>query len=731
MRTLLLLRGAPGCGKSTFIDTNNLRPFALSADELRVKCTAPIQNIYGDNEISPKYDKYVWETLFNLLEIRMKHGDFTVIDATNSKTSEIKRYKELATKYRYRIFCVDFTDLPIEECKRRNLSRDVYKRVPEEAIDKMYARFVSQGIPSGVTAIKPNELNNIFIKRFDFSEYEKVIHIGDIHGCYTALSEYLKNGLNDKYMYIFTGDYLDRGIENVETLKFVMELSKKSNVLFLEGNHEIHLWNYANDIKSVSEEFENVTKPELINANISKKDIRTFYKKLGQCAWYTYKGKEVFVCHGGIAKPIENMTLMAAQQMIRGVGGYKDYDKVADTWMNATTSNQYQIFGHRNTQNSPTQLRDRVFNLEGKVEFGGYLRIVELSDEGFNAVEIKNDVYKSPEMIASDIDIIDTSISNVVERLRNNKFIQEKSFGNISSFNFTKSAFNKGIWDAQTITARGLYIDTQNMKIVCRGYNKFFNINETDETKFDRLQNTLKFPVTCYVKENGFLALVSYNQTTNDLFITTKSNPDGEYAKWLHDIIYDKLSTEAIEKMKDICKTHDVTLVFECVDMKNDPHIIEYDDNKLFLLSIIKNDIKFAQWEYSQVVNVGADLNIPVKEKAFVITDWEDFCKWYEDVTERDYEYNNRNIEGFVIEDADGYMVKLKLWFYKRWKFLRGVAHETLRSGGYGKTSLLMDKESNEFYGFCRKIFNETTKEERLNMQKDIITLRNRFFAPR
>jgi predicted kinase len=731
MRTLLLLRGAPGCGKSTFIDTNNLRPFALSADELRVKCTAPIQNIYGDNEISPKYDKYVWETLFNLLEIRMKHGDFTVIDATNSKTSEMKRYKELASKYRYRIFCVDFTDLPIEECKRRNSSRVVYKRVPEEAIDKMYARFASQGIPSGVTVIKPNELDKIFIKQFDFSEYEKVIHIGDIHGCYTALSEYFKNGLNDKYMYIFTGDYLDRGVENAETLKFVMNLSKEPNVLFLEGNHEIHLWNYANDIKSVSEEFENVTKPELISANISKKDIRTFYRKLGQCAWYTYRGKEVFVCHGGIAKPIENMTLMATQQMIRGVGGYKDYDKVADTWMNATTSNQYQIFGHRNTQNSPTQLRDRVFNLEGKVEFGGYLRIVELSDEGFNIVEIKNDVYKSPEMIASDINIIDTSISNVVERLRNNKFIQEKSFGNISSFNFTKSAFNKGIWDAQTITARGLYIDTQNMKIVCRGYNKFFNINETDETKFDRLQNTLKFPVTCYVKENGFLALVSYNQITDDLFITTKSNPDGEYAKWLRDMIYDKMSTEAIEKMKNICKTHDVTLVFECVDMKNDPHIIEYDDNKLFLLSIIKNDIKFAQWEYSQVVNVGAELNIQVKEKAFEIADWEDFCKWYEDVTERDYEYNNRNIEGFVIEDANGYMVKLKLWFYKRWKFLRGVAHETLRSGGYGKTSLLMDKESNEFYGFCRRIFNETTKEERLNMQKDIITLRNRFFASR
>ena len=36
MKTLLLLRGAPGCGKSTFIEQNGLKPYALSADDLRL-----------------------------------------------------------------------------------------------------------------------------------------------------------------------------------------------------------------------------------------------------------------------------------------------------------------------------------------------------------------------------------------------------------------------------------------------------------------------------------------------------------------------------------------------------------------------------------------------------------------------------------------------------------------------------------------------------------------------
>ena len=170
MRVLLLLRGAPGCGKSTFIKENGLAPYTLSADEIRLRCQSPIQNAFGKPEVSQKNDKDVWATLFKLLDIRMSRGEFTVIDATNSKTEEMNKYKEKADNYRYRMFCVDFTNLPIEECKRRNSLRPEYKRVPDEDIDKMYARFRTQKIPSGIKVIKPEELSNISIKYF----YQKI-----------------------------------------------------------------------------------------------------------------------------------------------------------------------------------------------------------------------------------------------------------------------------------------------------------------------------------------------------------------------------------------------------------------------------------------------------------------------------------------------------------------------------------------------------------------------------
>lgn len=178
MRILLLLRGSAGCGKTTWIEEKGLRPYTLSADDIRLLCQSPELQVDGTENISQRNDKSVWKILFSILEIRMQRGDFTVIDATNSKTSEMNRYKEMCTTYRYRIYCVDFTNLPIEEVKRRNAGREPLKRVPEEVIDRMYSRFATQKIPSGIKVISPDELDTIWLKLFDMSHYKGSIILG-------------------------------------------------------------------------------------------------------------------------------------------------------------------------------------------------------------------------------------------------------------------------------------------------------------------------------------------------------------------------------------------------------------------------------------------------------------------------------------------------------------------------------------------------------------------------
>lgn len=737
MRALLLFRGSAGCGKSTYIKEHGLKPYTLCADDIRLMCSSPILQVDGERAINQANDRVVWNTLFRILETRMQNGEFTVIDATNSKTSELNKYKELAKNYRYRIYCIDMTDIPIEETKRRNMQRESIKRVPNEVIDKFYSRFETQQIPSGIKVIKPDELDTIWYNPMDLSEYKKVHVIGDIHGCYTALMDYIKSigGIQKDNYYIFVGDYVDRGIENAEVVKYLCDLCKESNVTFLEGNHERWLWMWANNLISRSKEFEFITKPQLVNNEISQKKVREFYRKLCQCCFFKFHNKKFIVTHGGISNIPENLTKIATEQMIKGVGNYHDADAVDLAFTNNTDTNTYQIHGHRNIVHSPVMTTERTFNLEGEVEFGGHLRAVQITEDSIVPIEIKNDVFKEPETLneeKNESEKVDMSVYSLVGLMRQNRNIYEKPFGRISSFNFTRQAFEKAEWGNIVNKARGLYIDTVDYKIVARAYNKFFNINEMPETKLNNLQYKLQFPVTAYVKENGFLGIVGWNTETNDLLITSKSSPTGTFSQYLKDALYKIYGSEKIEKMKQYIQDNNVSFVFECCDMEHDPHIIEYDESKMVLLDVVKNQIEFEKLPYEELVSLASEIGFVVKEKAITLDTWSDFYDWYNEITMEGYEYKGENIEGFVIEDSVGYMTKLKLFYYKFWKRLRGVAQATLKYGNYKYTGSLLTPLENEFFGWCKTLYTTLPSDERSKLVEksytNICSLRKMFF---
>lgn len=706
MRVLLLLRGSAGVGKSTYIKEHDLEQYALSADNIRLMCQSPVLQTDGSMAISQTNEKLVWNLLFQMLEARMQRGEFVVIDATNSKTQEINRYKDMAKTYRYRIFCVDMTGVPMEECKRRNKLRPLYKQVPDEVIEKMYARFEVQTIPAGVTVIQPDELDKIWYKPSDYSHYKKIHHIGDIHGCYTVLQEYLKDGFKDDELYIFCGDYIDRGIENVAVVNFLFENMNRPNVILLEGNHERWLWYWAHGGTSKSAEFEKVTRKQLEAGGLDSKTARMLYRKFGQCVYYTYNEKTVLVTHAGLSVIPDNLTKIASDQMIRGVGRYSDYLDVTKTFDEMMPENTYQVFGHRNTEDSPITVSKRCFDLEGCVEFGGNLRAVVLDADGFHPVMIRNTVFKEQ---TAEEDVVPTayteteqSVMEVVDKMRQNKYIYEKKYGDISSFNFTREAFYDKKWNEQTIKARGLFINTTKGIVVARSYPKFFNVNERAETKFNMLQHKLRFPVTAYVKENGFLGMVSYNPDTDDFFITSKSSPDSEFSAWLKAMFYENVKDAT--DLKEYLKQKNVTMVFECVDMENDPHIIKYDKSHLFLLDIVKNQLEYEKLPYSQLTQIGKKFGFEVKTLAYQFNDWQSFRNWYNEITDEGYLYDGRHIEGFVVEDSVGYMVKFKGYYYHLWKHMRSVAQDIFRSGQYRRMGSLLTPLENKFYGFCKEI---------------------------
>jgi len=737
MRSLLLMRGAPGAGKSTWIKNNGLENYVVSPDNLRQICSTPKLNPDGTYCISQERDNEaaVWEILWKILEHRMQNGEFTVVDATCSKTKDIQQYKDLANQYRYRIFIVDFTTVPLEVCLKQNKQRDPLKWVPEAAIRNIYARFATQPIPGGVKVIKPDEFKEVLYEQpIDLSEYKRIVHIGDIHGCYDTLIQYpdFKEGLKDDTCYIFCGDYLDRGNQNAEVFKFISSIAEKPNVCLLEGNHERHIRDFGNDVTSVAKEFEYKTKRQLINGEITARDARMLYRHFRQMSHYTFNGLEVLACHGGIPSLKNNLLYLPTKDFVKGVGNYEDYLQIADTWMRESQPNQFLIHGHRNVEADPMQIADRVYNLEGAVEFGGAIRIVELNADLTWKEVLLDDCQPVDENINTETRTVET-VADAVTYLKNNRHVQEKDLGDgISSFNFTREAFFRGNWTKQTILARGLFIDTVNNKIMARSYEKFFKVNEVHATELASLKEKLVFPVTAYVKENGFLAIVSYDYNKDDLFIASKSTNKGEYVEYIKAQLepYKDVILNSLRSYYNSDQEHTgVSFIFECEDIDNDPHIIKYDKSNLVLLDAVYNELTFRKMPYNDLQSLANLLGIPCKEKAITFKNWDEFRNLYYQTQTITYKYNDQYIEGFVFEDANGFMVKAKTEYYNQWKKLRGVAEQTLKQGYVRATGMLYTELENLFYGFCRELYNKDYDKENKTYpyKTDIISLREMF----
>lgn len=683
MRTLFLLRGAPGSGKSTWIKNNELEPYTLCADNIRTMMSSPVLNTTGELGISQRMDSKVWALLKETLELRMSNGDMVIIDATHYKRELLNAYKHLIEKYRYRVFVVDFTDISEEECIRRNAGRTGYKVVPEHVIRKMYAVFNSENnqVKSAYHIVSPEAALDM-ISRFspiDYSSAEKIYIFGDIHGCIEPIKAFFKeNPFSENNKYIFVGDYIDRGIQNKETLEFFIEISKNKNVLCLEGNHEAWLRYYSSkdpkDFEKIrSSEFRDNTLPQIKSIDVS--DIRQFCRSLGQLAFFNYHDKTWLVTHGGI--PVLPSLKLSTIEYIKGVGKYEDVSQVAEAWKSRYPDFICQVHGHRNLEQIVPNAEDQVINLNSAVEFGEPLRVLELREVcgecKTRILSFENPVHKPAPVMVRQLNDPESN-NEIIKSLNNDKHIlKQKLEDDIVSYKFSRDVFLSKAWDTMRVKARGLFC--RGDEIIARSYEKFFNLKENNTTSLAALSKNLVFPVTAYKKENGFLGLVSWDKEKQKPFISSKSTNKGEHADWFKLLFYSYIFCESVLQY---AKENNVTLIFEVIDPKNDPHIIEYDSPKIVFLDIISNDFSETYVPYSDLVKLANSWGMPYKELYKTYENWNSLEK---ELTKLENEKRLRH-EGFVFVDANNFRFKFKTNFYKKWKRFRGIMQ------GYARNNL-------------------------------------------
>lgn len=715
MRYLYLTRGLPGCGKSTFLRQRLPNPsYIISPDDIRMQYAQTKLNPDGTETISQANDKAVWKQLMVLVEQRMMNGDTTFIDATHINLDSIKKYKALCEQYRYSINVIDFSDVDVSVCKQRNMSRESYKYVPEEVIDRMNETLLKNPVssfPSYINVLKKDDVNFSF-KPVDFSKYAKVVVLGDIHGCFAPLKEYFDNEpISEDNAYIFVGDYLDRGIQNKEVLEFCIAHCEDKNFFFLEGNHEkwVKMYSKNGELEGImNKDFVNLTSKEIADIDIA--DIRKLVRKLRTFMYIGMHSSWYVITHGGICT-LPNI-LLNEKNYTCGIGKYEDSELCDKTFISNVPEGVVSIHGHRNIHEVEINNTERTYNLEDKIEFGGNLRIVEIVNKNIfaevNTKAIKNTVFRNED-----------EPKEMISRLKESALINMKDLGNdVCSFNFTRSAFRGRAWDKTTVRARGLFMDVKKQTIIARSYDKFFNLYEMKETSEKELKNNLVFPVVAYKKANGFLGIVSSNK--GELFVTSKSTNIGNHKEYFNTLLLEALGSN-VEAFRQHLEKNNLSAIFECIDIKNDPHIIKYDKSSVVLLDLIHNEFTAKPESYEEMKVVANMFNLEYKEKSVICNNWEELStlmRKYDNQEDPDSQ-----IEGFVFVDMKNFMFKYKTPFYSFWKrcrFLRDMvlAEKEIDKNNVGKKERVVyefmkniDKEDLEKYSIIDirdKFLNET-----------------------
>lgn len=673
MRTLLLLRGAQASGKSTWVVENNLEPYTLSADKIRLNIANPILNEDGSIEISQKNNKLTWELLYKYLEMRMENGDFTIIDATHSDLKLLNKYRDLANTYKYTIYYLEF-DTPLEECLKRNRERVGYKYVPEKVIERTWEAIKNkEKLPSVLKKINSiDEIINFYTA--DVNEYKKVIIIGDIHSCTEPLKEVLKD-FSEETLYIFVGDYFDRGIQAVETFKIMLDLLEKPNVILIEGNHEEKsMKKFIYDEEKYTKSFEETTLLPLLkeyDVDYVRASLKKIYKKLRQCFAFEFRGKKFLCTHGGLPL-VPKLTLVSAKEMIHGVGRYETEigEIYSENYKKGLCQDFIQVHGHRGINDG-----EYSYCLEARVEFGGELKILTIDNDGnIEKSGIKNDVYnrglKLP-MSGVTGKVEFNTANELINEMIASSFINVKECDyNLISLNFNRDAFNRKKWNDLTIKARGLFVDRDSGEVKIRSYNKFFNYGERN-INLRYLYKYATYPIRVFKKYNGFLGLASV--VNNEVVLTSKSVTSGKY-KDIFQSIWDKVEAEVKELLKKTMIENNCTAVFEVVSPEYDPHIIKYDKEHLYLLDFIENkldlDTHNIDLEFSENLMKKVEFSSDLLTKKEELTRLENYDELYNFLHEKTMSLEE--FEGYVLCDNSGFMFKFKLPYYTLWKERRG-----------------------------------------------------------
>lgn len=253
--------------------------------------------------------------------------------------------------------------------------------------------------------------------------------------------------------------------------------------------------------------------------------------------------------------------------------------------------------------------------------------------------------------------------------------VQKHPTADLFIYNYSPTVQYNKLWNEITIQTRGLILDN-DMNIVAKPFNKFFNLEELDTNQIPLL------PFEVFDKMDGSLGILYWLE--DKPYIATRGSFTSEQAIHATDILYKKYS-HLFDKLDKNC-----TYLFEIIFPDNRVVLDYFDTDDIFLLTVINNITDEESLP---------DIGFPLVKKYDGIKDFNQLKA-----------LNLENKEGFVIKFSNNFRLKIKFEEYVRLhRILTGVSNiaiwEYLMEGK--NFDELLDKVPDEFYNWIKNTVNE------------------------
>lgn len=136
MTRLLITRGLPASGKTTFAHKLQPRVVRVNRDDLR-------RMLHGQRLFTQQAEGQVTHAQRASVEALLRARADVIVDDTNLRAKTVREWAELAARFGASFEVHDFTDVPLPECLRRDAQRPDDDRVGEAAIRRMHERYLA------------------------------------------------------------------------------------------------------------------------------------------------------------------------------------------------------------------------------------------------------------------------------------------------------------------------------------------------------------------------------------------------------------------------------------------------------------------------------------------------------------------------------------------------------------------------------------------------------------